>query len=406
MSAWPKALAAVLLAAAGWSCTENVVAPGHCPEACTAESVQQVDTVLTGVIASDTSYRGYVTPEESSFLVMSNTPQLQAAAIMRFAPRPSFWVNSVGDTVQLNSIDSVLFTVHVLKRDTTVTTSRIIIYQVPLSAVDTNATYASITSYLTPANLVDSIVIDSVIEDSLDGSVRKLLPTSAFTPDTVSADSGRVAAVLVVRADTPTVMSIGAVDISGLPTTINWYARGADTTQIETFTATPEFDSFVQTPLPPAASPTSMFVGGLPSSRALIRFAIPSYFIDSTTIVRGTLVMTPTSPVVSLPVDTFTLEAHGVLRDYGPKSYPSSSAVFGTAGRFVAGDSGTVNLDLTQILRSWRGVSVDSLPRSIIVIVVEEGTTLGSIALARSGTGAIAPVLHLTYIKPYVFGVP
>ena len=55
---WRSAAAAALITAAAFACKEQVTAPGHCPELCLSDSLTVEDTVLTGIVSSDTSLRG------------------------------------------------------------------------------------------------------------------------------------------------------------------------------------------------------------------------------------------------------------------------------------------------------------------------------------------------------------
>jgi hypothetical protein len=393
------ALLAGLLAA---GCRETTVAPGDCPALCPSAQVEVLDTTLTGIVASDSSYRGYVTASEAAIDRLSNAPGDLSAAVVQFFPRPNFWTGtSLLDTFYLASVDSVTLRLTVVQRDTTVDTVRVLVYRAPRPrTIDTATTYDSVTAWVHDSLLVDSIAIpDSLIS----GAIVHRLPAGAFTPD--SADSNIVGAVLVVRSPTPTVVNIAASDFIGQPQ-LTWYARAADTTQTRVFTSDPSYDSFVQSPEPPAMLADRLFVGNIPAARALLRFDIPRYFIDSTTIVRAVLVLSPVVPVSGAPALDFQLEARGIVRDFGAKSFFTPDlSLFGSV-RATVGDTAQIHMTVTNILRTWRGIPPDSLPRSVILRVADEGRTLGELAFAPSTAGSRAPYLKITYIKPYVFGVP
>ena len=401
-SAWRSAVPALLAGLLAAGCRETTVAPGDCPTLCPSAEVDVLDTTLTGIVASDSSYRGFVSAPEAAINRLSNLPGDLSAAVVQFFPRPDHWFGtSLVDTIRLASVDSVTLTVRVAQRDTSVDSLRILVYRAPRPrTIDTLTTYDSVAAWIHDSLLVDSIPIPDSLQA---GAITWRLPDGAFTPDTV--DSNIVGAVFVLRSPTPTVVNITANDFIGEPQ-LAWYGRAADTTLTNLFTSVPSFDTFVQSPEPPAMLADRLFVGNIPAARALLRFTIPRYFIDSTTIVRALLVLSPMAPAGGIPSTDFLLEARGIVRDYGAKSFftPDGSLISGV--RVTVGDTAQVEIGITNILRTWRGIPPDSLPRAVILRVADEGRTLGELAFAPSSGGARAPFLRLTYIKPYVFGVP
>lgn len=405
MSGWRKAAFALGLAALLAGCEEDVVAPGQCPELCPSEDVGLTDTTLTGIVASDTSFRGFVRGFEGGILVLSTVDTNEAAAVSRFHPRQSFWFGtSLTDTFRINTIDSLTLTLRVVQRDTAVSGTRLMIYRAPRS-VDTTATYDTLLQYMADSLLIDSIVIDSTaLGDSLTtGTITRNINPALLEPDTV--DSGVVALVYVLRADTATYLTLAASEFAGGPRLL-WAVRDVDTTKKNVFVVSPSFDGYYQELTLPDISPSGMFVGGIPSARSLVRLDVPRYFVDSTTIVRATLVLTQRRAAGGRTAENFTLEARGVIRDYGSKSFFTPEvALYGGIG-VTAGDTGQIELDVTRILRTWRGIDPDSLPRTLMLRVSEEGGSAGDLELARAGAGAQAPFLRITYIKPYIFGLP
>src|SRR5207247_608495 len=69
------ALAAALTAlTAATACTEDVTAPGHCPDFCPSGSITGVDTVLQTVVQRDSAFRGFVRPHEARSLLAATLP--------------------------------------------------------------------------------------------------------------------------------------------------------------------------------------------------------------------------------------------------------------------------------------------------------------------------------------------
>lgn len=398
-------LAAALAGAGLLGCREDITAPGNCPDLCPAGRVQMADTVLQGVVVSDTSQRGFVSVREASILVLANTDSLKAVGVLRFLPRATYWTTGTDTTRILPaSYDSVTLSLRVSQHDTAAHDVWILVYRAP-GSIDSLVTWASVQPLL-----ADSLIIDSVrVPDSLSvAAVRALFPDSLIARmEPAPEDSGTVAIVLALRAPTQTMISVASVNLTGEPARLRWFARAADTSKVHTFDVGPVFDTFVQTPIPPEFDSTALRVGGLPSARALLRFNLPAGLIDSTRIVRASLVLAPVRAARGRPGETFTISARAVIRDFGPKSIFTSDSALHATVQVTAGDTSNVTLEMGHVLRTWRGVSTDSLPRTVLLMIEQEGQSLGEVAFARSTAGvAAAPSVRITYIKPYVFGVP
>jgi hypothetical protein len=147
-------------------------------------------------------------------------------------------------------------------------------------------------------------------------------------------------------------------------------------------------------------------VGNLPSARTLLRLVIPQTLLDSTSVVRGTLVLTLTRPVTGRPLEAFDIDARPVIRDFGGKSITTTDTVVAGSGHVTAGQSGTVEIEIGRILRFWGTSAADSLPRAILLRSRVEIAAIGEASFAGRAAGAAAPVLRLTVVRPYAFGVP
>lgn len=401
-SAWRSALAA-LAAAALLGCREDIVAPGQCPSLCPSADVVLMDTTLTGVVASDTSIRGFVAPREAAILVASTLDSMNSLVVVRFSPLDTVFRVS-GDTtaVPIGSYDSVTINLTMQQRDTAAKDLRVLLVRLP-AGTDTTATYATVLPFFADSLIVDSIVVaDSVLASTLHQS----LPVARLVPQ--AGDSGTVALGIAIRAASPTAVSFGAVDVSGVPPRLTYFARGAGPkdTLTQAMSRSPAFDTFVMTPLPGAPPAGTLEVGNLPSARTLLRLDIPRALLDSTSVVRGTLVLTLTRPVTGRPREAFDIEARPVIRDFGGKSITTTDTVVVGRGHVTVGQSGTVEVEIGRILSFWGKPAADSLPRAILLRSRAELTTLGEVSFAGRAAGAAAPVLRLTVVRPYAFGVP
>ncbi len=99
-----------------------------------------VDTVLTGVVVSDTSERGFTRRDIEPLLLASNTDSLVAYTLLRFAPLPQSFVTAGVADSSLITIDSVALELRLDLRDTTIHNLRLRLYKLS-PTVDTFATF-------------------------------------------------------------------------------------------------------------------------------------------------------------------------------------------------------------------------------------------------------------------------
>ena len=396
--------AALAAAMAGLGCREAVTAPGSCPGLCPAGQIRIVDTTLTGIVTSDTSYVGYVGPREAPFLLVSHGDSLQSVALIQFGARDSTWYPLANDTaVRIGRVDSVRLTVTLTSRDTLAKNVWILAYRLP-AFFDTSITRAGVQPFLADSLLVDSIAVpDSVKSGLLTKTVR------AGVLDNIAAgDSNVVALALVAHGSAPVTLGIASSEeVVGAPR-LYWYVHARplpDTALARTISIGPQFDSFVYRPS--ATNPaTALLAGGLPSARAIIRLRLPPEALDSVGLVRATLILTTTGRAQGLPDEHFLLSARAIIRDFGAKSVIFADTAAGGTAPVVTGDSGEIHIEIGRMLRVWGTTSGDSLPRALMLMSASEGGGLGSVTVARRTAGAAAPRLRLTYVRPYAFGVP
>jgi len=395
-SAWRSALLAGLVAAGG--CNEKLTTPGRCPELCPSNSVQLVDTLLTGADVADTTARGYVLTNEATYVAASSLDSLKSVFLIRFAPVQTQWAQTATDTVQaVYPPDSVFVELPLVFRDTTVH-PRIVFYRLP-AWFDTTVTYAQAQAYF-----VDSAVLDTVaVPDT--GSMEARLPTGLVPGP---GDSGIVSIGARVIADSPTVVAFSSGHSRTTWPQLWYFVHGQPPQDSLTrnLVDTATFTTFVQSPAAGQPPPGVLAIGGLPAAHSLIHFSLPGVVVDSAGIVRATLILNLVRPVVGFPGDSFFVNAVPILRDYGPKSVLLPDTTFVGVAVIHAGQTGTVELDLARILRLWGTTVGDSMPRAVMLGVLAEGYTLGEVDVwGHSGSGG-GPLLDVTYVKKHEVGVP
>jgi hypothetical protein len=395
------------------ACQEKLTAPADCPALCPGGSVQVFDTVVTAVALRDSSFpahkdsaNGYVARGQgTALLVSSGFAASEDRAVYRFAARGDSI--AVRDTLRGYAVDSVLVTLTLLARDTLVDGLTVYLYRLP-SGVDSTATFAGVDSQFVDSNFIDSIAVpDTLNSGALHTTLRgadvgRLKLTAGG--DSVLAFGLRMAAV------SPTGIRVGALGSSTAATYTSYVTVDVPDTgslRNQTLTRTTDFNTFVtQNPVVP--DDTLLTVGGEPSSRALIRFSLSDAFLDSTTIVRATLELTPVRPIIGLPNDSSTIQTLAVVGDLGAKSPLTTDPTFIREDTLPTVQSDTVKIEMTRIVQLWQSSRLR--PQSIFLRMKPEGATFARAVFfsTRSAAGGVlvAPRLRITFQRAFPFENP
>jgi hypothetical protein len=401
------------LAASLLACQEHLTSPAQCPELCPGGTPTVFDTVVGAVPGGDESVSGYVNRGSGSALLTSNgLPASEDRAIYRFVARQDSVL--VRDTARAYTVDSVVLAMNLVARDTLVNNLRILLFRLPADIDPDTATFAGIDPQLSPTALIDSIVVPDSVNS---GAVSVTLRGADVDRVAIPVGTGGVLAIgMKIGADSPTGIRTGSIAASNAATFTTFATVDVPdtTTSIlhQSFQRSSQFNGFV-TQTPYTAAPGTLLVGGEPSSRAFIRFAIPERIKDSATVVRATLELVPTIPIPGLPTDAGVLVSQAVLSDLGPKSPLDGSLVL--SDTLPVGSTDTVRLDITRILQKWQ--ASDDLPEEIALRLFARSTSTTAIPEASSftrvlfgSTSPLSPVggprLRITYLLSFPFESP
>ena len=155
-------------------------------------------------------------------------------------------------------------------------------------------------------------------------------------------------------------------------------------------------------------------VGGVPSRRTYVRFNLPSRIIDSTTIVRASLLMTQFPNRRVNPRDSLYVQAVAVLASPVVTDISSALQFLAAPGSFgldsisaAPADSGVRSFELVGLVRTWRGQSTAVSPRSIALVSGVEGQLPGEINFFSTKSPlAVRPRIRITYVPQTSYGVP
>ncbi|MGE5091429.1 MAG: hypothetical protein ACM3OH_04585 [Bacillota bacterium] len=402
------ALGAVTLALAG--CQEKLSAPGDCPGICPGDQSVVFDTLITPVFGGDSTYGpgnvgGYVSPGEGSSLRVSNgLAGADNFAVVRFVARPD--VVTLNGTDYPYTIDSVLVGVTLLRRDPAATGLNLEIYRLSSPAtVDSTRTFTQVQSDFAPANLLTVIPIPDTLQS---GVLRKVFTGAALGTIAIpAADAGVLALGYRITAPAPTGIRIGSSSAGTAgPTFLTYYTPTTADTALLHQPPLPRivaYNGFVSS-VSAIPDSTTITVGGVPSSRALLRFSIPARIRDSSTIIRATLELTPLAPMTGLPGDTVALDVRSVLADLGAKSPRlSNPATRVLTSLLTLGSTDTVRVDVTTLVDLWQNPS--RLPPALFLALQPEGSSFSQAVFGSTRQG-VSPRLRLTYVLPFPFETP
>jgi hypothetical protein len=393
----------LLLGIAIASCQEQLTSPSDCPALCPGGEQPVLDTTLLALGGVDSSFTGYIARGDGrALLASSGLPASEDRAVYRFASRSDSV--SVRDTARAYAIDSVQLSFSLVARDTLVTGLKVFVFRLS-PGVDSTTSFTDITAQIIPETLIDSIVVP----DSVHSGVIRTSMLSGANLDRVAiplGTGGVLAVGLAISADSPTGIRVGSAAGSNGATFVTFVTVDVpDTTSTikhQSLNRSTSFNSFVtQSPLVP--DPNLLTLGGEPSSRAIIRFALPPVLKDTATLVRATLELTPVTPILGLPGDSPVVWTKAVLADLGAKSPLSSDSL---ADTLLVPQADTVRIDVTRLVQGWQGSS--TRPQAMFLHLEPEAASFSRPVFysTRTADPTVYPRLRLTYMRPFPFENP
>lgn len=383
-------LALALLASA---CRETLAVPSACAVECTT-GLQIRDTVLDAIPGGDSSYVGYVGGNEAPSLLVSNGAEAGVShAIVGFDATPDS-IEASGTNFGY-TIDSLVIVVGLVARDTLVSGGRFLIYRLPVET-DTTASLAQVESYFTPERLIDSLAIPDSVQA---GNLRLVLRGDSLLRAVIPPeDSGRVTLGITLHAEVPTAVRIGSRLTGNLKPGFITFATGDEgipEPRARMYDPEALTSWFVRSAVP-ATDSDLLMVGGLPASRAIVRFAMPEQLRRQASFLRATLVLVPDQPMTGVPHDRTSLDVRAVVADLGYRSPPTGVGGASVVLPLTAADP--VEIEVQGIVNLWK--QSERVAQLFYLSIGPEGASwdLPAFRSSRSPTGR--PRLRLTYVLP------
>ena len=399
------------------SCSENLDSSPVCDVLCPSIGGDVQTTILDAAVTLDTtvaSTSGLGT--EAALLLANRGDTLDTRIVIRYDTLPQKFVPT-GDTSQaIKSVDSAYIQ---LKLDTTrikgTDPVTIEAYDVDTTANDTSTTavlalfrpdrFISSQTF-TRAQLTDTLkyfIDNATVLSKLQNGARLRLGLKATGPSSsqltfLSAEGG-FPPLLLFRA-TP--------DTATKPLTVSPLSS---TPAAESLVALHLSDYTIIAKGPAPAPPTMLAVGGLPPRRVYVRFDIPSKLIDSSTIVRATLLLNQISNPAIDAGDTIKVVPQVVLAGSAvtdpTKAAQINANISADTLRLTAGHAGAVDVELAQAFTLWRTQKPDTLPRAIVMKAAPEGTSPIELRFSSSeDIAALRPRLRISYTNRVPLGLP
>jgi len=406
--------AAVFYAAV--SCSENLDSSPVCDVLCPPVGGDVKNVTIDAVVIDTTvqSLSGLGT--EASLLLANRGDTLDTRVILRFDTLPSTFVPT-GDTLQpITTVDSAYIQ---LRLDTTSIKGAgqvtIEAYDVDTTAEDTSTAavlalfrpdrFISAQTFLS-ADLTDTLkyfISNAVVLNKLQNGQRLRIGLRA-----TGAESAQMRFFSSEANQAPVMFFRARPDTNTKPLTVNLSSK---TPTDDPLVAAHLADYTLVAKAPPAASPTSLTVGGLPARRVYFRFEIPSTIIDSARVVRATLLLNQLPNNALDPTDTVRVLPQIVLAGAvvtDPEKAAQIVAPFAPDTlRLRPGDSGVQNVELSRAVSLWRTQSPDTLPRAIVLTAIGEGNFPLEIRFAsKEDAAALRPQLRISYTSRVPLGLP
>ncbi len=417
-------LLALFLVAGLGACAESLDSGAACPSLCPAQKVPIYDTLISPVLAFDSTIVGY--PErgnENGMLLATRGDTVEVRGIVRFDSLVTYYtpVNDTSHTI-VRVDSSRLRIVLDTTRATLPASVRFELYDVDDTlALDTAA--APVLAKFTPARRIGGATFDkALVHDTL------FLPIADSVVLNKLATKSRLRVGIRVDGSGPVNLRAYTVE-SGIPAVLT-YRGTQDTTiaklSISPASATPVGQDDIKRDLKdyqlvakynmPSSSGAWMAVGGVPGRRAYLRFNIPRHLTDSTTVIRATLRLTQQPTRFGSAHDTIVLHAQVGLASPQITDLRRAASIIGAPGILISdslltfpSDSGVKSFELYNLVRAW-GAQVNATnppPRTVVLRASAESTFPSEIRFfSTTSSVALRPVMRISYIPNVSYGVP
>jgi hypothetical protein len=399
------------------SCSENLDSSGVCSVLCPAIGGDVQNITLDAVVFDTTVNSLSGLGSEPSLLLASRGDTLDTRVVIRFDSLPTTFTPANGTLTNITTIDSAYIQ---LKVDTLGIKGAgpydIEAYDVDTTANDTSS--AAILALFRPDRLISS---QHLLRANLKDTTKYYISNAAVLARIQAGARLRVG----LRVTGATSSQIRIASAEGGFTPLLYFRATPDTTThplvVSPVSTTPRTDALLASHLtdytviakaPPAAPPGVLAVGGWPPRRVYIRFNIPANIVDSTTIVRATLLLNQVPNPLLDPTDTVFILPQLVLAGPAVTDPTKASQVVADISSDTAkvrpGDAGLTSIEMARAFGIWRTQKPDTLPRAIILKSLREGNNPREVRFSsvKDVSAILRPRLRISYTSRVPLRIP
>jgi hypothetical protein len=412
----PRLFAAVALFFSISSCSENLDSSGVCKVLCPTIGGDVQTVTLDGAVSLDTtvqSFSGLGT--EPTLLLAQRGDTLDTRVIIRFDSLPAKFSPPSDTARPITSVDSA----YILLQIDTLSIKGIGPVTIEAYDVDTTANDTSTAAVLALFRPDRFISAQTFTRAQLTDSLKYFISNGAVLARIQNGTPLRVG--LRATGESSQMRILPTETLHG--PVLSFRATPDTATariQVTPFSKTPTDNRILSTVLvdytvvakaPPEAPPNVLAIGGFPARRVYVRFNIPDSIIDSSTVIRATLLLNQLSNPALDATDTVRLVPQVVLAGKVVIDPTKASQItIGVSPDTLIvrpGDSGERGVELARAFSLWRLQSPDTLPRAIVLQSVNEGASPLEIRFSSSeDVAALRPRLRISYTSRVPLGLP
>jgi len=403
------------------ACSDNLNAGKSCPLLCPEQAITLQDTIIDGVFA-DTTVLGIPSIGNEVFLMLSSHGDtLDSRAIIRYDTITQTFTGAASTDSTITEVDSAELVMPIAAQDTArrpTAPVTIEAYDVDTAATDTVASILSTlfrpdrflgSKTFAPESITDTLRIpistDTVLDRIKNGKKLRvglrLVARPGYDIRVGSSAGGRSVALRIKASKDTAATPVLVTPISTTPPN-------------QLFLSGPLSDFGILVKGATPINPMLLSVGGPPSRRAFLRFNIPARIIDSTTIVRASLLVTQSPNRFVDAKDSIKVYPVAVLSTPAVTDVTSLLQFVGNAGEFnldslfvAPGDSGVKSFEIVGLTRLWKNQPATVAQRALVLLAGTEGQRPAQIDFFSSrAPAALRPRLRITFVPAINYGLP
>ncbi|HEY8831034.1 MAG TPA: hypothetical protein VIM21_00865 [Gemmatimonadaceae bacterium] len=411
-----RSLATALLFISFASCSENLDSSGVCSVLCppVGGNVQNITLDAVAIDTTVPALSGLGT--EPALFLAARGDTLDARVILRYDSLPITFAPTSDTARPITSVDSAFILLHIDTLSIKGGEVTIEAYDVDTTASDTST--AAVLALFRPDRFISS---QTFLRPDLKDTVRYYISNSVVLGKIKSNAQLRIGLRAVAPGSSQ--MSISSTE-GGSPPTLSFRATPDTATAplvVSPLSHTPADEAVVAYHLsdytaiakgPPPGPPTDLNAGGLPPRRVYLRFSIPLNIIDSTTVVRATLLLNQIPNSLLDPTDTVLILPSLVLAGRAVTDPTKAAQIVADITldtvRITPGSSGLREIELVKAFPIWRTQSPDTVPRAIVLKTLNEGDSPLEIRFSSSeeALSLLRPRLRISYTNRVPLGIP